>query len=141
MSIISTIKKYIRKFFNKAQGTRQDNYERRESDYSYSDFENENRKREVKLARIPAKYDLFPRFQGNCTYEKEKKEIDYDRYTMDFNNVSLDDFRNYEEDMIRMGFRRSTDVRWDNNNLYIIYEPERSRDGYGFLHLVYHIKK
>jgi len=86
--------------------------------------------------RIPDAYSQFPMFEGNITNLSERKEEKYTRCTMDYKNVSEEEFNNYILKVESLGYIKASKVKYEKENTYIIIERNSN-----MLHLVFHIKR
>ena len=84
---------------------------------------------------VPEKYSDFPAFEGTITSLNEKSTSNYERCTIDYSNISVEDLNNYIDVVINNGYVKNSKVRYDKSNTYIIIEPKSNN-----LHVVFHIK-
>lgn len=104
---------------------------------SFKDMDNDLRGSSiVNTNTIPEKYVDFPKFEGTLTSVKIKDENNYERCTMQYENINISDYDNYLNVVTNAGYEKKTKVRYEKGNTYIIIDVSNNH-----LELVYHIKK
>ena len=84
---------------------------------------------------IPTEYSHFPVFEGKINNVDTKKTDKYQRCSLKYYPVTVDQVNNYINRITSEGYVKASNVRYEKNNEYIIAEDKGSS-----LRLVFHIR-